>query len=44
MNLPARNFYVPSGDGLEGIAVVVSKVNGLTLTMKVNNLTTGPCS
>jgi len=41
MNLPARYFYVPNGDGFEGLAVVVSKGNGFTLTMKVNNLTTG---
>ena len=40
-NLAARHFCVPNADGLEGIAVVVSKGNGFTLTMKVNNLTTG---
>ena len=41
MSMPARYFYVPDGDGLEGIAVVVSKVDRLTLTMKVSNLTKG---
>ena len=44
MNLRARYFYVRNGDGLEGIAMVVSKVNGFTLTIKVSNLTTGQSS
>ena len=37
MNLPVRYFYVPNGGGLGGIAMVVSRTSGFTLTVKLSS-------